>query len=245
MTFRKHRIDIQKVKINILNYLCKNQDKEYVSTETLHKALKKASFENIVLACERLISEGLVFRDSTITEGDNKTGISIKIALDGICFLREHESFVTNKRSNSINLWTLIITALSIFSGIILAVNFDKIFPKSIDNVTIKITNEATETIVFNKSNNLFLWLPSLDGAPYIDGKYEFISTDEYIEVLPGESVYLKAKILNNDKFYGFYLNGDCDIDLWITTNLGLTKSQKMRFAKDCITVYYFEFTIS
>ena len=238
-----------KLKIAILEYLRQHQKEEYVDAKMLRRAFKKFPADDIDVACKRLIEEELAHKQTSIIAGcENSNSIyRVKITKAGLGFLMDNESSETGKESNKINkkiLYATVASALIAAIAIGVGMNFDIVLPQKIDSISAKITNNTTESIIINATNDFWLWFPATVGYSYTEGRYEFV-VDGVIEIPPEESIFLEARVLNMDRFYDYYKNEDCDIQLWIQTNGKLFESNSLRFSKNQLKKYYTEFVVS
>ena len=235
------------MKMDILKYLHDHQGNGPINISILcdfiNKPLPNVKRDTIHSACKVLVEEGLLVSvvSVIIANGDLP---SVKITEKGITVLNEYEARENNRRSFNIGNKTLIVTVIGVIVAIIgvaitvlINIDFDRALPSEISLVTVQITNDTSETVQINQVNNFVLWLPSMQGAPHVDGRFEFINESATIEIAPDESVILMARILNSDYFYRFYRNGDCDITFWIGTSNGPFSTQAIRFAEDSLYI--------
>jgi len=194
---------------------------------------------SILKACKILIEEDPLGSEVIIitTNGDLP---SVKITEKGIAALNEYEARECNRKSSKINnkmfviaIAGLIVTIIGLAITILIHIDFGRTESREIGLVTIQITNDTSKTVQINQVNSFVLWLPSLQGAPHINGRFEFINESDAIEIAPDESVILMARILNSEYFYRYYRSGDCDITFWIGTSNGLFSTQTIMFAED------------
>lgn len=237
------------LKIAVLKYLYQHQKEDYITIDVLRRTFKKSSVEDIDVACKRLTEEGLAYKHIPVIAGFESSSsiFKIKITKAGIDFLIDNESSEAGRESNKINkkiLYATIASVLVAVIAIVVGLNFDIILPQKIDSLDVKITNSTTEPITINSTNDFWLWFPATVGYSFIEDRYEFVA-DDTIEILPEESIFLEARVLNTDRFYAYYKNEDCDIQLWLRVNGNLFDSNKLQFSKNQLKKYYTEFIVA
>jgi hypothetical protein len=238
-----------KLKIAVLEYLHYHQKEDYISIDVLRRAFKKSLAEDIDVACRRLTEEGLAQKHiSVIADFESSNSMyRIKITKAGIDFLIDNESSEIGREGNKINrkiLYATVASVLIAVLAIVVGLNFDMILPHKIDLINVKITNSTTESITIHSLNDFWLWFPATVGYSYIEGRYEFVA-DGVIEIPSEESIFLEARVLNPDRFYTYYKNEDCDIQLWLRVNGELFDSNDLQFSKNQLGKYYTEFVVS
>ncbi len=98
-----------------------------------------------------------------------------------------------------------------------------------------KIINKTKNKIDLHKLNELKIWLPAGKDRNYETAEYEIQNMNEIDSLISDQSRNFKGKILNENRYFEYFKNGDCDFTISLN-NSRENISNHLPFTKVSIT---------
>ena len=117
--------------------------------------------------------------------------------------------------------------------------------PIEIPLAQLLIRNSGDEAVTVVARGDFFLWLPG-PGAEHVLGKYEIVAQDESqfsrgaFVIAPNDSLFVKARVLNQSGFGRLFAESECDIAFMVKRlSLGHKTTDNLPFSSDGLSRFY------